>query len=67
MSKYEKIVLRPIGDCTVKVNVSEIPEFQRSQLAEFALELTRNIFAIPGEEERYQSWLADRKSRLGNI
>lgn len=67
MAKYENAVLRPVGDCSVKINVSVIPEYQRGQLAELALELTRSIFAIPGEEERYQAWLANRKSKLGNI
>lgn len=60
--RSKNIVFKPIGDCSVRINVNAIPEYQRGQLAEFALELTRNIFAIPGEEERYQAWLAKRKA-----
>lgn len=62
MAKYDKLVLQPIGTPVVDIDVSSIPEYQRGQLAEFALELTRNIFASPGEEERYQAWLAKRKA-----
>ena len=48
----KSVVFKPIGDCSVKVDVSTIPEYQRAQLAEFAIDLTRGIFSIPGEEER---------------
>lgn len=67
MYRYEKLVVTPADDSVVTINVDLIPEYQRRQLAEFALELTRNVFAQPGEEERYQTWLAERKRRLGNI
>ena len=60
--KSKSIVFTSIGDCSVKVDVSSIPEYQRGQLAEFALDLTRKIFSIPGEEERYQAWLASKKA-----
>ena len=60
MYDYEKLVLKPVDDINIKIDVNLIPEYQRRQLAEFALELTRNIFAIPGEEERYQAWLKNR-------
>lgn len=58
------IVFQPIGDADIKIDFDEIPEYQRGELARFALEVTRNCFAIPGEEERYQAWLAERKKRL---
>lgn len=58
------IVFQPIGDADIKIDFNEIPEYQRGELARFALEVTRNCFAIPGEEERYQAWLAERKKRL---
>lgn len=60
--KGKNQVFQPIGICSVKIDVNAIPEYQRGQLAEFALELTRNIFARPGEEERYQEWLAKRNA-----
>lgn len=58
------LVFRPVGDVDIKIDFDEIPEYQRGELARFALEVTRNCFAIPGEEERYQAWLAERKKRL---
>lgn len=61
MYDYEKIILKPAGDVDVKVDVNLIPEYQRRQLAEFALEVTREVFARPGEEERYQAWLKKRQ------
>ena len=64
MAKCENLILRPVGACSLKINLDSIPEYQRGQLAEFAIELTRKVFAQPGEEERYQAWLAERNSRL---
>ena len=58
----KNIVFQPVGICSVKIDVNAIPEYQRGQLAEFALELTRNTFSRPGEEERYQAWLAKRNA-----
>lgn len=60
MYDYEKLVLTPVDNVNIEIDVNLIPEYQRHQLAEFALELTRNVFAIPGEEERYQEWLKNR-------
>lgn len=67
MGKYENLMLRPAGACSLQINVTSIPEYQRGQLAEFAIELTHKVFAQPGEEERYQIWLAERNRRLENI
>ena len=61
MYDYEKIILKPAGDVDVKVDVNLIPEYQRRQLAEFALEVTREVFARSGEEERYKAWLKKRQ------
>lgn len=63
MGKYENLILRPVGACSLQINVASIPEYQRGQLAEFAIELTHKVFAQPGEEERYQAWLAERNSK----
>lgn len=46
--------------------VKALPEYQKSVLFDFALELTRNVFSRPGEEERYQKWLAERQSKIAN-
>lgn len=43
----------------IKINFSEIPEYQVRALAKAALELTEKVFSIPGEEERYQAWLVE--------
>lgn len=67
MYDYEKTEYRPVGNATVKINCSLILEYQRNQLAEMALEITRKVFEQPGEEERYQIWLAERNRRLGKI
>lgn len=61
MRDSERIVLKPLGDVNIKIDVSLIPEYQRGQLAEFAIELTRKVFAQPGEEDRYQAWLYERQ------
>lgn len=46
----------------VKLNLSEMPRFRRENLFQFTLELVDKVFSIPGEEERYQEWLARRGS-----
>lgn len=61
--RYDQLVLKPVGNTVVEVDVSLIPEYQRRQLAEFVLDLTRQIFSIPGEEERYQAWLREQESK----
>lgn len=61
MSENERIVLQPLSDVNIKIDVSLIPEYQREQLAEFAIEITRKVFARPGEEDRYQAWLYERR------
>ena len=45
------------------INVDSIPEFQRTALADMALDLTRACFEIPGMEERYQQWLIGYRER----
>lgn len=63
MYNYEKFVLKPVCDVNIKIDVNLIPEYQRCQLAEFALDLTREVFTRPGEEERYQAWLKNRRRK----
>lgn len=67
MYNCEKLVLKPVGDVKIKIDFDSIPEYQRDQLAELALDVTRKVFAQPGEEERYQIWLAERNRRLEKI
>lgn len=51
---------------TVVFDLSKMPEYQRNELSDFAIELTKAIFSRPGEEERYQKWLAERRSKIAN-
>lgn len=50
----------------VKIDVIQIPEYERNELAKMALAVTEAVFSNPGEEERYQAWLAERKLRAMN-
>lgn len=65
MSKdYQKIKFIPVNpQHKVKIDFSQIPEYQRKQLAEFALEATREYFAQPGVEEQYREWLKARQQK----
>lgn len=45
----------------IKIDVTSISEYQKHQLAEFALAVTQKVFSRPGEEERYQAWLRKRQ------
>ena len=49
-----------------RIQVSQIPEHDRNELAKMALSVTEAVFSNPGEEERYQAWLAERKLRAMN-
>ena len=42
--------------------LNQVPEYQAKDLARLALEITDAVFSRPGEEERYQSWLAQRRA-----
>lgn len=46
----------------IVVRTDEVPEFRRIELAKAAIALTREVFSVPGEEERYQEWLAHRRN-----
>lgn len=63
MYNYEKITLEPVDDGSIKIDVTQIPEYQRRQLAEATLEATKRFFSQPGVEERYQAWLQERQER----
>lgn len=43
------------------INVNEIPAYQVRKLAEATVDLMQRIFAQPGEEERFQLWLEQRR------
>ena len=45
----------------ISIDVSLIPEHARNALARMTLALVEDVFAQPGEEERYQEWLKKRK------
>ncbi len=63
MCNYKNNKSDQVNDSVPKFNLDLVPECQRRLLAEFALELTRDVFSRPGEEERYQAWLASRQQR----
>ena len=63
MYDYEKITLKPVDDGSIKIDVTQIPEYQRRQLAEATLEATKRFFSQPGVEERYQAWLQERQEK----
>ena len=47
----------------IHIDISQIPEFRRIELAKGALELTREVFSMPGAEERYQAWLKEYRAQ----
>ncbi len=47
-------------------DLEKIPEYQRNELSDLAISLTKAVFERPGEEERYQQWLKERRSRIAN-
>lgn len=47
----------------VVFDLGEVPEYQRNELSDLAISLVKAVFAQPGEEERYQRWLEERRSR----
>lgn len=47
----------------VDIDVSQIPSVQRNELFDMAIVLHDFVFSMPGEEERYQEWLAKRNSK----
>ena len=54
--------LQQTAPTIIRINLAEVPEFRRIELAKAAIALTKEVFSIPGEEERYQEWLAHRRS-----
>ena len=60
MRRYERSLI-----VALVINVNSIPAFQRDALADMAIRLTREYFKTPGVEEKYQKWLAERKSEKG--
>lgn len=60
--RHEQMTAQPLFETgKIHIDISQIPEFRRNELTDLALELTQKCFARPGEEERYQAWLAKRK------
>lgn len=56
--------LQLVGELRTKIhiNTAEIPDYKRDELARGAIELMRQVFSVPGEEESYRAWLAKRKA-----
>lgn len=57
----------PILSQTLHIDIAAIPDFRRVELAKGALALTEQVFAMPGAEERYQAWLAERKAKQKKV
>ena len=45
----------------IELDLEAIPEHVRNDLAKFAISLAKEYFSKPGNEERYQEWLKERK------
>ena len=50
------------NDSQVLAYLDQLQEHRAKDLAHLALEITEAVFSRPGEEERYQSWLAQRRA-----
>lgn len=61
MRQARAAVQTPDETGVIHIDLSQIPEFRRNELADLALALTEKCFSRPGEEERYQAWLSSRK------
>lgn len=48
---------------TLRIDIASIPNFRREELAKGALALTKQVFSMPGAEERYQAWLKERRAK----
>ena len=48
---------------TLRIDLASIPDFRRVELAKGALALTEQVFSMPGAEERYQRWKAERTKK----
>lgn len=46
---------------SIHINPEEIPAFRRRELAQCILDMMKQFFSDPAEEERYQQWLLERK------
>ncbi len=49
-----------ISSPALHIDIASIPDFRRIELAKGALALTEQVFSMPGAEERYQRWLAEK-------
>lgn len=47
----------------IHIDIDQIPDFRRIELAKGALALTEQVFSMPGAEERYQAWLKERRAK----
>ena len=51
------------SNSALRIDVASIPDFRRLELAKGALALTEQAFSMPGAEERYQRWKAERAKK----
>ncbi len=52
-----------VGVSEMRIDFNSIPDFRRRELAEGAIALTKQVFSVPGAEERYQLWLKERAEK----
>lgn len=43
-------------------SLNTMPQFRKDNLSKFTLDLVDMVFRQPGEEEKYQEWLRNRKA-----
>lgn len=52
-------------DEAIRINPEEIPKFRVRELVQCILDMMEEAFSDPAMEERYQQWLAKKKSGCG--
>ena len=55
--------LQQTAPTIIRINLAEVPEFRRIELAKAVLAGMDELFSRPGEEEKYQKWLAERRAK----
>lgn len=53
------------ASATLVFELEAVPNFRIENLADGALQLTKQLFSIPGTDEEYKQWLAKRSSKKG--
>jgi len=64
-SKYAAMVIKKVDDPEndIHIDVNQIPEYVKNELADWAIRMTKEVLSRPGEMEKYQRWLAEREAK----